>query len=133
MTSEKALSMMAALSVTLGGLAIAYPAFAQNKTVVVTATKDDLPTRRVSYRDLNLASPAGEKVLLHRVRYAVRDVCLESTGPGAQFYEELGCRREAWNGARPQIQTALQRAREIAQFGSSAIPAVAISISFAER
>ena len=132
MTIEKTLSMFVALSVTLGVLNIAAPAAAQNKNVVVTAPSQDLLIRRVSYRDLDLATLGGEKILVSRVGYAVKDLCLESVGP-ADFYAEFGCRGDVWSGARPQIKQAVQRARELSQFGFSAIPPVAISISFARH
>lgn len=129
MLNEKTLSLLAACAVTVGGLAIAAPAVSQSRPVVVTAPADDTPTRRVSYRDLNLATMHGEKTLFKRVGYAVNGVCIESVGNAGLFYEEMSCRKEAWGGARPQIARALQRARDIAQFGHSSIPAVAISIS----
>ena len=46
------------------------------------------------------------------------------------FYGEMGCRKFAWSGARPQMAQAVQRARELALYGTSSIPAVAISIAF---
>ena len=133
MTKKNAFSMLVALSVMLGWLAVAVPAFAKTKPVVVTAPSDAAFTRRVNYRDLDLAKLGDKKILLQRVRSAVTNVCLQGTGLGTQFYEKVTCRKDAWSDARPQIKLAVQRADEIAQFGSSAIPAVAISISFANR
>jgi UrcA family protein len=130
MYSEKTLALLAACAITLGGLAIAAPAIAKEKPVVVTAPQDEVPTRRVSYRDLNLATPLGEKTLFSRVGYAVKGVCNEATGSNAEFYAEMSCRKGAWSGARPQIAQAIQRAHELAQFGTSSIPAVAITIAF---
>jgi UrcA family protein len=129
MFNEKTLSLLAACAVTAGGLAIAAPAVGKERPVVVTAPSEDIPTRYVSYRDLNLATPLGEKALFNRVGYAVKDVCIESTGRDAHFYIEMGCRKFAWSGARPQISQAVQRARELAQFGTSSSPAVAIAIA----
>lgn len=133
MTIEKTLTILAAISVPLGILALAAPAVAQDRTVLVTAPSEDMLIRRVSYRDLNLATSRGEKILVTRVGFAVKDLCLESVGPGANFYAEYGCRGDVWSGARPQIKQAVRRAREVAQFGSSTIPAVAISLSFAQH
>jgi UrcA family protein len=132
MIGEKALSALAACAVALCGVAIAAPGIAkERRPIVVTGpSKDELPTRRVSYRDLNLATSYGERTLHRRVGYAVKDVCIESVGGSATFHEASRCRIFAWGGARPQIARAVQRAREIAQFGTSSIPAVAISISF---
>jgi UrcA family protein len=130
MLNEKTLSLLAACAVTLGGLALAAPAVSKEKPVVVTAPSDENPTRRVSYRDLNLATTLGEKILFRRVSYAVSGVCNEAIGPNADFYGEMSCRKDAWSGARPQMAQAVQRARELALYGTSSIPAVAISITF---
>ena len=129
MLNEKLISMLAACAVTVAGIAIAAPAVAkQPKTVVVTAPDADIPTRRVSYRDLNLVTLAGERTLNRRVGQAVRSVCFESVGTEAAFQLEFSCRKESWDGARPQIARAIQRARDIAQNGYSAIAPVAITI-----
>jgi hypothetical protein len=42
------------------------------------------------------------------------------------------CSGLAWDGARPQILRAVQRAREIAATGSSSIAAAAITITIPE-
>ena len=129
MLNEKLISMLAACAVTVAGIAIAAPAVAKSpKTVVVTAPDTDVPTRRVSYRDLNLLTLAGEKTLNKRVGMAVRSVCFESVGSESEFSLEYSCRRDSWAGARPQIDRAIQRARDIAQNGFSAIAPVAITI-----
>ena len=116
------------------GLA-ASPALAMGgdqKPVVVTAQPEDIvPVRRVSYRDLNLASREGEKTLYHRVSKAVGDVCQESTGTNAFIFVTQSCKTHAWRGARPQMALAIQRAREIAMTGHSNIGLVAIQISVA--
>ena len=132
MLNEKLISMIAACAITLGGLAVAAPALArQAKPVVVTAPPaDDVPVRRVSYRDLDLLTMAGQSTLNRRVGSAVRGVCLESLGAASHFYLETDCRRTAWNGARPQIARAIERASDIAQNGFSSIPPVAITIGF---
>jgi UrcA family protein len=39
------------------------------------AADDALPTRRVSYADLDISKPAGAKVLYRRIEAAARDVC----------------------------------------------------------
>lgn len=130
MTYNKILSMCAALALTAGGLFAMTPAaVARERPVVVIAPASDLPTRRVSYADLNLASLAGEKTLLTRVSRAVKWVCMESVGPSPLYYAEQGCRSYAWRGARPQIDRAMQRHREIASTGTSLIAVAAISIA----
>jgi UrcA family protein len=133
MTYVKAFSMCTALAVTAGVLvAVAPPAIAQPPSVFVTAPAD-VVTRHINYADLNLASAAGERSLDHRVGGAVADLCLDATGGNdgsLNFkYSMKRCSGFAWNEARPQMDRAIQRAREIASTGSSSIAAVALTIS----
>ena len=128
----KLLSISAAFVVTVGPAAlIVMPAYAQDRTVIVRAPPDDIPTRRVTYADLNLASLAAEKTLNRRVGSAVLDVCKESVGVQPMPFVEQSCRDWAWHGARPQVARAVQRAHEIASTGTSSIAATAITISAA--
>ncbi len=128
----KSLSATAALAMTTAGLVLfisAPAAGGQGRPAVVTAPiQDDLPTRRVSYADLNLASLAGERTLVRRVKVAVRTVCQEANGFEPLNLERIGCRKFAWNGAAPQIDRAVERAREIASTGKSSIALAAIQI-----
>ena len=41
---------------------------------------EDVPSKTVKFSDLNIASPAGAKVLYARIRAAARDVCRDSSG-----------------------------------------------------
>ena len=126
MTYSKILSLCAALAVTAGGLvAISPPASAQGRPVVVLAPAD-VPTRRVGYADLNLATSSGEKMLNRRVGQAVRSVCKEAIGNAFDFYGTIECRDFAWDGARPQMKRAIRRAHEIAATGSPPIAVTAI-------
>lgn len=128
--SEKFTSLIAAIATTLTIFIATAPAGAQERPITVIATEERVPVRYVSYRDLNLARAEDEKILVGRVRLAARDVCRESVPySSADFALSLGCRSEAWQGARPQIDLAVTRAREIAATGFSAIAPVAISIS----
>lgn len=128
--AENFTSLLAALAVTIVGAAAAAPAAARQRPITVTATAEDIPVRHVSYRDLNLAKLEDEQILVKRVRFAAKDVCDDSdlydTGLGAALTR---CRAQAWQGAAPQIDRAVQRAREIAANGWSALAPVAISIS----
>jgi UrcA family protein len=83
----------------------------------------------VSYADLNLASMKGQTTLNRRVDYAVDSVCAEST-ISVDYYDMHNCKNFAWSGAQPQIDRAIQRAREIASTGSSSIAAAAIVLTF---
>ena len=102
----------------------AAPTQARTAPVVVTA---DLPTRHVSYADLNLAALDGQRVLHTRLDSAVNGVCTDGGFPAT----ELGfveCRLHAWSGVRPQVANAIQRATDIATTGHSALPVAAITI-----
>ena len=82
---------------------------------------------KVSYRDLNLAVGDGEQILFRRVKTAARVVCQPND-------DELvnrpftACVTYARNGAQPQVDLAVRRAREIASNGTSSIPLVAIAV-----
>nr|WP_294851699.1 UrcA family protein [uncultured Sphingomonas sp.] len=122
-----ALAMIAALGL---GSVVALPAAADpNRPVVVTGHDEDMITRRVSYADLDLSNGAAQQILFKRVHFAVRKVCLEATSPSATSWEEYGCRRQAWGGAKPQIASAIDRANQMARNGSSDLQLAAIRIS----
>ena len=131
MTTIKLVPLCTAVAFTVAGIASLSPvAEARQRPVVITAPELDpeLPTRRVTYADLNLASVSGERTLMRRVSGAVREVCYEAVPDGKSF-DVTGCRKVAWDGANPQIDRALQRAREIAATGRSSIAAAAITLS----
>lgn len=131
MTYDKLPAVVAAFAMVGSGIALASPALAQNgKPVIVRAEPltDVVSIRRVSYRDLNLASAEGEKMLNHRVRSAVSEVCNDATGPNPLLSIEQSCRHDSWGRAKPQMELAMQRARDIAANGYSAIAPVAIAI-----
>ncbi len=52
--------------------------------VTARAADDGLPTRRVSFADLDISKPAGAKVLYGRIVRAAKEVC-QNTG-----YQSLG-------------------------------------------
>jgi len=109
----------------------AAPASARDKDVVVTGAESDAVVREVRFNDLNLASPAGAQKLVRRVRFAVNDVCMDAVGGnnGYLLQSSSNCKDKSWQGASPQIDRAVQRARDIAANGWSAIAPVAIRIS----
>jgi UrcA family protein len=110
---------------------VASPVHAKPLRVVVTAPSPDQVTRRVSYRDLNLTLASDQRTLNRRVGSAVRYVCADSYATSLPFSGPK-CRSYAWDGARPQIALAVERANQLAQTGSSSIAAVAITISAPE-
>jgi UrcA family protein len=95
----------------------AAPASAQQGIVYIQAPPN-LRIERVSYWDLNLASPAGEQILRRRVEGAISDVCLEDHGRwyGLSDPDYTHCVAGAWSRARPQIVGAVYRARQLAYY-----------------
>jgi UrcA family protein len=131
MTYDKLPTVVAAIAMVGSSIALASPAFAQNgKPVIVRAEPltDVISIRRVGYRDLNLASADGEKMLNRRVRSAVSEVCYDATGPNPLLSLQQSCRADSWGRAKPQMDLAMQRARDIAANGYSTIAPVAIAI-----
>ena len=128
--SEKFTSLLAACAATFVVFAAASPALAAEPQVTVTATEDEAPVRYVSYQDLDLVKEADARTLVRRVRLAAKDVCTESVDVGF-YYQRVfsACRSSALQGATPQVERAVTRAREIAANGWSAIAPVAITIS----
>lgn len=121
-------SFSLATGVALALLAGSAGASAREVTVIREAIPEDALTERVSYADLNLASAAGIGKLTTRVRGAVRSVCrpLDDRSTSA---EHVGCKSFAWNGAKPQMDRAITRAKQIAATGTSSLAPVAIVIS----
>ncbi|MCF2515932.1 UrcA family protein [Sphingomonas sp. G124] len=120
--------------VTASLLVAASASAAQQGPVVVYAEPDNVRTERVTYADLNLADRADQRKLGHRVTGAVKRVCLfENSRSGLQDAGYYGCADDAWDGAKPQIAQAIQRAKDIAMTGKSSIAATAISINVASR
>ena len=128
----KSITAMAAILLTTS-MFISGPVQARHRTLTVTAKRvvTDLPQKRVSYADLNLASARGEKTLDRRVSSAVNFVCgvNESERDLGQLADAAYCTNVAWDGARPQIATAIGRARsEAANHTHSSLPLAAIMI-----
>lgn len=107
------------------GMTVA-PAFAAEPVVVTAQRPTDEITRIVKFGDLNIATAQGEKTLLRRVSGAVHQVCDD---PGFDYYQEdRACRKFAWSGTRPQIASALQRAKL-----NNGLASAAMTISIAAR
>lgn len=113
-----------ALALLLGSAA----ASAKEVTIVAEAIPEDAISQRVSFADLNLASDAGVIALTGRVRQAARKVCrpLDAFASHGQFAE---CRSYAWNGAKPQMDRAITRAKQLAATGTTSLAPVAIVIA----
>lgn len=62
----------------------------------VAADQDTVPTARVRYGDLNLATDAGARALYQRIQAAARTVCpIVDLRDLARLVEAQACRREA--------------------------------------
>jgi UrcA family protein len=108
----------------------ATPAWARPREVVVTGTSSEIVARQVHFLDLNLASADGVNRLANRVHAAVNSLCLDAVGGRLGYTRAItGCQSQSWEGAQPQIERAVERAREIVANGWSAIAPVAITIS----
>ena len=123
--TSHAVVIAAALGLTV---VVTAPALAKEVTVRHRLINEGQLTEVVSYADLNLASTDGVKRLNYRVGSAVRHVCAPLDGRDT-FSAYGGCKSYAWNGAKPQMDLAVQRAQQIAQNGVSSIAPVAILIS----
>jgi UrcA family protein len=69
--------------VLLGSLLFASSSAVAQPPVVITG--DTVPFKVVSYADLNLGSKAGQDRLVHRIRSAAEDICLESNKEQVKF------------------------------------------------
>jgi UrcA family protein len=68
--------------------------------------------RAVYIGDLNLKSAAGQQEMEKRVGKAIEDMCaIPSPLPTYKEKMTKPCRDEAWSSARPQMESAVQRAR----------------------
>jgi UrcA family protein len=134
MNYGKALAMCAATLVAATAIGTAAsPVQARSaRPIVVVAHAEDYVTRHISYADLNLAVPPGERTLNRRVGLAVTQVCDETVGGRSTTFTYRDCVVGAWRVGRPQIALAVQRAQEIATTGTSSIAAVAITIGVPE-
>ena len=94
---------------------------------VVAHRQGDIQVERVSYADLDLTSNRGVRKLNARVDGAVSRVCFAFDYIDSET--KANCRSYAWNGAKPQIALATQRAQELASTGFSSIAPVAIRIA----
>ena len=104
----------------------ASPASARD-VKVVAPRHGEIQIERVGYSDLDLTTNRGFRKLNARVDGAVSRVCF-----GFDYIDsdtKANCRGYAWNGAKPQIERARQRANELASTGFSSIAPVAIVIA----
>jgi UrcA family protein len=110
------------------------PAVSQSPVEVEGRRIDSTNQRIVPYADLNLATAQGEKKLMSRIRFAVRDLCVEGINYSPLDAADLRlCKAQAWGSARPQLDRLFAEARSVAGIRTGARTAITISIAGANR
>jgi len=100
-----------------GLIIMAVPASSQGQNIVITGQKvphgHEAISETVQIRDLKLATAAGQSELHKRVDRAVTHVCPMPNGKGRphERQEVDACRKFAWHGAQPKIDSAIARAK----------------------
>jgi UrcA family protein len=104
---RSALLALAAAVAVSGGTLVAMGAPASAAEIVVAG--NPVPTARVAYDDLNLASAAGVKRLEARIRVAADQLCFDPglITPRARL-EGTACRDAVIAAAAPQVSRATQ-------------------------
>jgi UrcA family protein len=97
------------------------PALAQDGPIVVRGPEmlrgPDWEGRiqRVSYRDLNLLTFEGQRMLHERVGTAVRRVCMDASDRLTETHDRE-CMAGAWRSAQPQMNYVIRRAHQYAAY-----------------
>lgn len=100
-------------AITVGSATHAVGQSMYSSPVTVEGHKFDPETMRiVQYSDLNLQSVLARRELLHRVSYAVNDLC-QINGPsnwtGLEFYlQGKQCYHVTWSSVQPQVDRAFR-------------------------
>ena len=91
--------------------ATAVPAHSHPRLIVQAQRPDpEALTTRVSFYIADLRSDRGQKDLVLRVHAATREVCPEGFAFSPLDTYQRDCLETAWNGARPQIEAAIDTA-----------------------
>jgi len=86
---------------------LASPALSSGYTKI-SYNGDGTRTARISYADLDLSSPDGQRELDKRVKSAVSRICAQ---PAAIPSEVHACRANASQATRPQVLAAVERSQ----------------------
>jgi UrcA family protein len=119
--------ILTAVPLLLAGTAAAVaqpPGEKPHSGVVVVA--DDVPTRHVSFADLDLSTAGGERTLVRRVKLAVSKVCDQAVGPLPIIYAKQECWKSTWTESQPKLNAAIERSRKFAANGSVATATITI-------
>lgn len=109
---------------------VSVPALSQTPVEVEGRRVEAANQRIVQYADLDLATGQGEKTLMSRIRFAVRDLCVEGINYSPLDAADVrACRAQAWGSARPQVDRVLAEARSVAGIHPGSRTALTISIT----
>lgn len=94
------------------GTMVAIAAIAMLTQTAPAFAKAEQVSRRVSYADLDLSTPAGQRSLHNRIAFAVRQICgdLSSVYSSYELSMLSKCNREAWSSSNKQVADAVSRA-----------------------
>jgi UrcA family protein len=87
---------------------------------------------RVSFADLDLTSVPGRKMLVQRVKGAVRVACKDVLVQPADPLTDAHCRAATWSNTRPQVNRAIAKSHQLASLGHTRVALAAISVSVAQ-
>ena len=123
-----------AVACAVAAASLSVPALGQSTVEVEGRRVDPANQRIVHYADLNLATAQGEKTLMSRIRFAVRDLCIEGINYSPiDAADARLCKSQAWGSARPQLDRLLTEARSVAGIRSASRTAMTISIAASNR
>jgi UrcA family protein len=94
--THRSSTWLAMFAIASGSLS-ATQAFAAHET-------DAVHSEKVSYADLNLATPAGAATLYNRIEIAARRVCGPDIG-ATRYFERKGCRKSAVAAAVTKVNS----------------------------
>lgn len=124
-----------AVACAVAAASFSVPALGQSTVEVEGHRIDPRNQRIVPYADLNLATANGERKLMSRIRFAVRDLCVEGINYSPIDAGDVRfCKSAAWASARPQLDRLFAEARSVAGFPSESRTAgsrTAMTISIA--
>ena len=90
----------------------------------MTVTGQPLYQERVSFADLDLRNGSAQQALKRRVHNASERVCIEAEGPfnaNVGYMDQPSCTEATYADARPQIRTAIGRAKAGLQLATSLV------------
>jgi UrcA family protein len=87
---------------------------------------------RVSFADLDLTSLPGRKMLVQRVKGAVRVACKDVLVQPADPLTDAHCRAATWSNTRPQVNRAIAKSHQLASLGHAQVALAAITVSVAQ-